>query len=470
MAKKNIPQFESFPEPVRNGVITQVRTYQLITPLFGGGVNPGEVDIVTPIRGSEIRGHLRFWWRACRGGKFGNELQKLKEEEDKIWGKAYKKSEVAPEYDMLVHIFVKNSDKEPELVPPFNIVEVHKNGRISYQPEPNADSETPPYAAFPLQPQQEDLRQRPLPEPKKVGTKITFTLEISFPKDRREDIEAALWAWETFGGIGARTRRGFGALRCTGIEENKKPYPLDLPIADQDRTLDWLQTKLKKYVVENRVWHKEVPHLSRQLTLKENCSLVTLSNNCALDVWQELIDRLNQFRQKRLPGKVLKSGKRLPGRSLWPEPSTIRKVIRPRLQSHQSPIPDPPVFKFPRAEFGLPIIFKFKDDKLRPGKKNVDPRKTVLQPQKYERFASPLILKPLACYEGKAIGLALILEGIRPGEKVLTLKAQVKPEWEEQVEAYLDEKEKFTLQGQGDPSPIHINHRTDILQAFLRYL
>ena len=61
------------PPPVKqepnNTTITQVREYELITPLFGGGVNPGEADPVTIIRGTAIRGHLRFWWRACRGGR-----------------------------------------------------------------------------------------------------------------------------------------------------------------------------------------------------------------------------------------------------------------------------------------------------------------------------------------------------------------------------------------------------------------
>src|SRR5579859_2744911 len=78
------------------GIITQVREYELITPLFGGGVIPGENDILTPIRGSEIRGHLRFWWRACRGGQFDGNLAAMKKKEDEIWGAAYKKDQEIP--------------------------------------------------------------------------------------------------------------------------------------------------------------------------------------------------------------------------------------------------------------------------------------------------------------------------------------------------------------------------------------
>src|SRR5260370_9973451 len=68
-------------------IITQVREYELITPLFGGGVTPNEADPVTPIRGTEIRGHLRFWWRACRGGnaEFNGALPKMKKAERELW-------------------------------------------------------------------------------------------------------------------------------------------------------------------------------------------------------------------------------------------------------------------------------------------------------------------------------------------------------------------------------------------------
>lgn len=50
---------------------------------------------------------------------------------------------------------------------------------------------------------------------------VAFRLRLRFPEkvgelNFWEELEAALWAWETFGGIGARTRRGFGALLPQG--------------------------------------------------------------------------------------------------------------------------------------------------------------------------------------------------------------------------------------------------------------
>ncbi|KPL80188.1 type III-B CRISPR module RAMP protein Cmr1 [Herpetosiphon geysericola] len=67
--------------------ITKTRSYKLITPLFGGGVEAGLNDPLTPIRASGIRGQLRFWWRAIRGGGYSS-VDDLRAKEAEIWGSA----------------------------------------------------------------------------------------------------------------------------------------------------------------------------------------------------------------------------------------------------------------------------------------------------------------------------------------------------------------------------------------------
>ena len=133
------------------GVITQKREYQLITPLFGGGVTPAEADPVTVIRASEIRGHLRFWWRACRGGQFNGDLTAMKKSEDAVWGATYKKGDEPIPQKRTVQITVEVLNVGI-LIKPFRI-EVDKKGRN--QTKPNAG--IPPYAAFPLLPDQIEL-------------------------------------------------------------------------------------------------------------------------------------------------------------------------------------------------------------------------------------------------------------------------------------------------------------------------
>ena len=70
MTDKNVPVPPPVIKRIKPDLVKQIRSYKVITPLFGGGVTPNEKDPVTTVRGSSVRGHLRFWWRATRGGEF----------------------------------------------------------------------------------------------------------------------------------------------------------------------------------------------------------------------------------------------------------------------------------------------------------------------------------------------------------------------------------------------------------------
>jgi len=67
------------------GSMAEEYLIQLITPIFGGGIKPGENDPEMLIRPSSIRGHLRFWWRATKGAKFESASQ-LFDREGEVWG------------------------------------------------------------------------------------------------------------------------------------------------------------------------------------------------------------------------------------------------------------------------------------------------------------------------------------------------------------------------------------------------
>lgn len=48
--------------PQEPGVKTKTYEIEWITPMFGGGAEAGTPDEIFPIRGTEIRGQLEFWW------------------------------------------------------------------------------------------------------------------------------------------------------------------------------------------------------------------------------------------------------------------------------------------------------------------------------------------------------------------------------------------------------------------------
>ncbi len=264
------------------------RKYKVITPLFGGGVTPSESDPVTIIRASEIRGQLRFWWRACRGGCPGqtaDRLAAMRKAEGKIWGKAYKKGDIAPKHEDIVQITVEVRDNERgTLIGP-------------------TDQDLPAYAAFPLPPSQEERKRNPPPALRKARIDVFFQLTISFPKKLKKEIEAALWAWETFGGVGARTRRGFGALQLldAGSQEKEELLP-----THPNEVGDWLKKKLNCFILEED-FPDHVPHLSRTMKL-----YTTPYTQQPISVWKNLIKRLQDFRQwrpeRRVGNRIQKGG------------------------------------------------------------------------------------------------------------------------------------------------------------------
>ncbi len=386
------------------GRITQTRKYKLITPLFGGGVETKKADPIKVIRETSIRGQLRFWWRAMRGV---GTLAQMKEREDALFGSG---GEKASQSKVLIAIKVNGNgkiDSEGSPKEPFYL----SNGK----PRPTANWEKIAYAAFPLQPTN-DESHLPL---KDFRVRVEFTMKISFPGDEatKKDVEASLWAWETFGGIGGRTRRGFGALQLLDID-GVANEPMKIEEIKPEKGESRIVKELKEYLAEG-TWDANVPHLSADLAFALTPDFTSTNfeeNN--LEAWKFLIQKLHDFRQSPRVGKIHN------GESHWTEPDSIRNKI-PTRTFRQPDNED--LEKFPRSILGLPIIFKFKDGE--------DPPETVLEGsdaenQKINRLASPLILRPIACKDG-AVGLALVLESPRipPGDVWLYVKNNRSRKW-----------------------------------------
>ena len=229
------------------------------------------------------------------------------------------------------------------------------------------------------------LRSEPGKPAGTVRNDVEFTLTIRCPSDQLSEVAAALWAWETFGGIGARTRRGFGALDCVEVDGTVTSQP---QVASVGREI---QKGLATHVVAGS-WPSDVPHLLQALKLVPDNGKPS-----ADEAWRYLFDSLKKFRQARFPDQQ----GRPYGRSKWPEPDAIRDVTNSSAAKHAQRRLS--FNKYPRAVFGLPIIFQFKDAGIG------DPDQTSLEGAEHDRLASPLILRPLACAGGKYVGLAAIL-------------------------------------------------------------
>ena len=415
---------------VREGYITQERSYKLITPLFGGGVEPQNYDPVTVIRATSIRGHLRFWWRATRGGQYTT-VEDLKKAEDALWGAASNDKGGGPSK---VEVVVRGNKDQPK--PRAFIADPRKPGLTVGEPRSPYS-----YGAFPLNEAKGSVYEN-----------IEFTLSITFPDTAKDklDVDAALWAWETFGGIGARTRRGFGAIKLIQVAGNTIT---DVPPDAQQPCENWLRERLARYVAVG-TWPLHVPHLTREL---DNLVLIRAEQD-VLTIWRRLLNALKNFRQERPQGRD-EQGRPCPGRNHWPEQDEVRRLTGQRSHRHQQVISS--IRKFPRAAFGLPLIIQYKHKDQQEG----DPRgnNTVNVPGK-ERFASPLILRPLACTNGY-LGIAVLLAGSRVPEQLVIKTAR----GELPVQSDLSPAEAQMIMC-ADGVTSRLNGTTDVLRAFLDYL
>lgn len=317
---------------------------------MGGGVDAGVRDRVMPFRPSAIRGMLRFWWRASRGTHCAT-VADLRDAEARVWGSTDKASRVSIE--------VTNVQLGTEVV-----AKTRVNGRDQY--------EEPRYALFPAQ--SDPVRN--------IYNGGAFDLVICFPNDFpfKDDVWAAVRYWVAFGGIGARTRRGCGAVFSKHF-----PGPFNWFVPTDfggNGKRPWTTLKGARVVVGD---------VKRPLSHKE--------------AWIKAVDLLKTYRQE-------KAGADRTGRSAWPEPDEIRRLTGQTAPSHATPVNDEGTF--PRSKFGMPIIFHFRQDAHRRGDPSDQQLLPILDGEVRDRMGSPVILKPLAVSATHSVPICVVLNAPRP--------------------------------------------------------
>lgn len=332
---------------------------RLATPMLGGGVKAGQIDETCPISGKGIRGQLRFWWRTVSAA-VPRSVEQMALWEETLFGSARSPS-------------------------PFDVVvsDVRTLGKRAAPPSFGLEGLGGAlYALF--------AARQGVPALWKEG--LQFSLSVRYPNaqqfdDRRRsenesrarqgldplpgslhevrsELETALWAWLNFGGLGSRTRRGLGAVWVDG------------PNADRFSLLE--DGTLRHTIAAN---------------------IYVGPPAAVLEAWNGALDQYRKFRQHR---------SRPRGRSLWPEPDSIRRITGCHAPAHP-PVSASGPNAFPRATLGLPIIFWFKGspDDPRPtglADRNREPVNSSLVPfvldadgetVRGNRMASPIVTRPL---------------------------------------------------------------------------
>ena len=191
--------------------------YRVVTPLFSAGVDPHRPELRAP----SVKGVLRYWWRALAWSRCGGDLDAVRQQEDALFGSASGgRSRVS------MHL---TFDAEPSVTRVGDVLEVPETrqpvgegGRyLGYGVmEAFASSRKDTKAG--------ELTRACLREP------FDFTVRVR-GRDLEEDdlasLQDAMIALGTLGGLGARSRKGYGSvmlrsLRVDGADRWRAPRSL----------------------------------------------------------------------------------------------------------------------------------------------------------------------------------------------------------------------------------------------------
>ena len=309
-------------------------TCKLVTPMYGGGVTPGEVDREMPIRATAIRGQLRYWWRLLNRHRPEHlaadgkpDSGKLFESERAIWGGLGAEGCVAASR-VSVRVEVpavacRTSPKDGSVLG--KMIVTDSGASVDWLP-----------------------CNRPL--------EFILLLRI---ETCEEGVLQALRMWASFGGVGARRRRGLGALEVVDADGGR----VFGSKTDRDAAKTILYT---------------MPDLADG-PCDDYRKAVEAGVQCLVD-----------FRQKPGLARGTGTGAR-PGGSYWPEANAVRNLTRRARPDNRFALASSTPVLFPRALFGLPIVFQFKPDE-----RYGDPSASTLEvaddgETRRDRFASPLI-------------------------------------------------------------------------------
>lgn len=319
------------------GVTKLEADFRIVTPLFMGGAKPEIPELRVP----GIKGALRFWWRALAYSTLSGDMGKIKELEGQIFG-----STKHGQSRVLIELREK---PKPEL----DYIKIPGPGLryLSYGLiDPNRNYLKAPFDAT------IHLTIRP------KGTDRASLDDTEIAKQ----IACALRTMGLFGGLGSRTRRGFGSLNLLELrEDGVKVFEQPLSVDDPKKQI---KDQIMGYFREMDLY-KGTPEFS------------AFSSGTAVyifgDVYDDslkLLDSVGRSMQMYRVGSRDRIAK--VKRNFLQDTQLAKRALNSKVQQHPR-----------RAFFGLPHNYHFpKLERLGNGA-SLD-----VKPKKHDRRASPLLI------------------------------------------------------------------------------
>ncbi len=231
-------RFAGEAQPTESRLVQEFRL-KLVSPAFLAGAQQSREDC--NLRGASLRGILRWWWRIFMGGQL--QLSELRKLEGLIWGTATQEGAVA----LVVEDQKIVGPEQWKKLPLGKTVQDTSRGYLAYGMEGNPRANKAP--RFYLKPDSEWKLTL-------IGRNAQGDLSA---QEALNHAAAALYLFHKYGGIGAKSRKGYGSM-----EVHPKPFSPELQ--------QWMQERLKSSKVLN--WpalrlRKEMPLVKLNTTSVE---------------------------------------------------------------------------------------------------------------------------------------------------------------------------------------------------------
>ena len=346
--------------------------FRIVTPLFMSGANLNKAELRIP----SIKGVLRFWWRALMLGWLGT-FEKVRMEEAQIFGSA------GEEGQSKVHLkLVPNDNISPYEEP----ILKYSDGEVVGPGARYLGYGVVKAAASRKRNTKEGQLLRPcLKYPFEGVLKLLFK-----PKTEEKDVktvEAALIAMGLFGGLGSRSRRGYGSLNLLELK-NEGAKVFEQP-KDRDDLRSKIQDLFENYDI--KPYSRRPPYTAYSTDTR--IDILGLGKD-PLRLLNSVGEAMTMYRSYGRRGKI---DGRDAERIFDDDHDLVRKAITDRVETHPR-----------RVVFGLPHNYHFSSSGENVG----------VKPEKHERRASPLFLH---------------IQGLENGQYAVittTMPAEFLPDWD----------------------------------------
>jgi len=227
-------------------------TFKVITPLFLGGAKLGE-NTATELRAAAIKSAMRFWYRAI----------------DPDYNIPYNGDGKSPTWEEYIFGSAEHGQGlfkiklSRQYIVPDSCKQWWHNPKVAY---------------LGYGPINKGVRKREFIEPDSC-----FQLDINFRPNAKEEhihmVERALWAFQVFGGLGARSRKGFGSIAvknfsCEGYSSSQMKWHFN--------DINQLFVEIKKFYdalkpntgLKNYTCFTQTPD-----NIKSKCVVIQIENN-----------------------------------------------------------------------------------------------------------------------------------------------------------------------------------------------